>query len=579
MTTRAKFDTLPELVKPKLTDIAVELIPQTELKPASTAGRGSMLVADAQSSSVSDVKKSSSGYEWKSWTLSFSLSNVRTLVKRVNDFLEVYAKVMAAVVQILKIIRLFSGLTKSIAMFIQFMIKMIAESLKELVDSLASTGIYLCVIMDKKGPNQFALGGSDTHGGFQELISRINFVCSSSDDPDAPRFNDPKDRVGGVIIASVAGMNNPRLIKDLQDNVKKILDLFGLGSPYPDPAVNFKAKAGLYKDFSDRSTKDKKIGVVLTWEDPERHVDGFAVYRATSPRGSPRSIMKYGVPLPYRIPGEQITYVNTVRGNPFYRYTDFDVKEDVQYYYKVYSTYDEDWLGKTPDMQDVGSPAATPFRMAKCKRCIPISELKGHTVQKLNGEFLDAILDWRSDWQSLTVRSVMSKQLDVLFAKIDLVTDKLLGAVNSSSAAMSKYIGIYEKKLGKIIDVMEAIQEIIELLMSFTLRGTFLVLTLPVEEGGMAGFVDRLNSASRLDNVEKENKQPDNPFAVSQGGIAQFTERGVYFGLIMLFGYPFVDKERLDEMFLPEETGGVEVKIKATQKAVETLLKLLGLGG
>jgi hypothetical protein len=104
-------------------------------------------------------------------------------------------------------------------------------------------------------------------------------------------------------------------------------------------------------------------------------------------------------------------------------------------------------------------------------------------------------------------------------------------------------------------------------------------MTLPVEEGGMAGFVDRLNSASRLDNVEKENKQPDNPFAVSQGGIAQFTERGVYFGLIMLFGYPFVDKERLDEMFLPEETGGVEVKIKATQKAVETLLKLLGLGG
>jgi hypothetical protein len=320
---------------------------------------------------------------------------------------------------------------------------------------------------------------------------------------------------------------------------------------------------------------------VLTWQDPDRHVDGFAVYRATNPKGKPRSKRVSGVPQPYRVPGEQITYINTVRGNPFYRYTDFDVKENVQYYYKVYSTYDKDWLSENPDMQDVGSAVATPFRMAKCKKCIPISELKEHTVQKLNGEFLNPFSEeyWRSDWQSLSVRSVMPKQLDVIFAKIDLITDKLLGAVNTSSSAMTKYLNIYERKIEKIIDVMKLIQEIIELLMSLTLRGTFLVLKLPIEEGGMEGFVDRFNSASRLDNVEKENKEPDNPFVASQGGISQFTEKGVYFGLILLFGLPSLDKDRLEEMFIPEKTGAVEGQIKATQKAIETLLKLLGLGG
>ena len=189
---RIKFDVFPELVKPKLEDLDVEIISFPSIVQLANE-----LIADFNSNSQ---QKDLRGYDWYSWSLDLRLDNIAQLSGFMRQFLENLNNINRVIVQVLKILRIFNSDLKSIARLIQFLLKRVVKELKEFVDSLTSSGIYLSVIspnFDKKFPKYT----NPIYGGYQEFIRRVNATCLASSDPDAPKFNDSRDKVGGVIIA------------------------------------------------------------------------------------------------------------------------------------------------------------------------------------------------------------------------------------------------------------------------------------------------------------------------------------------------------------------------------------------
>jgi hypothetical protein len=576
---RVKFDVLPEFVKPKLDGLDVETISLSDLLPTSTANIGSDLQRNKQgtASSEEDVQQTGS-YDWRSWSLSLSLSNMESVVKVIETFLKNLDKVSQIITQVLKIIRLFSGNVKSIAMFLNFLIKKVAEELKSFLESFTSAGLYMSIIspnFDKKFP-RFTI---PVYGGFREFITRVNATCTSSSDPDAPKFNSPKDKVGGVIIGMLGGTNDPTFLSDLIDNFRVLSQFFGFQNPLPTPPKNFRAKAGFYRN---RESGSKKMGVRLTWNTPDTPVTKYLVYRSTSLSGKLKKVTQDGVETTIKVVGEQITEIKNIFGKVSYRYDDFTVEDGKQYYYKIYSVMGDEFFETNPILEDVKSPIAAPLLTASPRNEIPLSELKKYTTLAINGELLSPF-DFEGEWQSITVRKMVGSALDSLFTKIDALADKLTGLVDTGSNATTDYLKFYAKRVQTLLDVVTQFTEIIQRLMAFNLRGSFMLLRLPIEEGGMDNFLSRFNQASRIGSTKPEDHSVvhtaiDNPVVISKNdAIAQYSESGIMFGVILLFGFPEITTERLTEMVPLDEVDSLKEKLENTEKAITVLLKLLGL--
>jgi hypothetical protein len=575
MGVRVKFDMLPEFVRPKLDDLDVTTITLSDLLPTSNLGKSSGIVRSSQNSQPSAQQNSSKGYHWKSWELSLSLSNMESAAKAVETFLKQLDKLTKVITQLLKVMRLLSGNVKSIAMFLKFAIKIIAKELKNFLDSFASSGIYMSVIapsFDTKSPKYTI----PVFGGFREFITRVNATCSNSPDPDAPRFNSPKDKVGGVIIGMIGGVNDKEFLSNLINNFRILSEFFGFQNPMPTPPKNFRVVAGFYSN--PNRSGDKSVGVRLSWERQDTPVSSYIIYRSTSPKGILKNAKQDGADVIVRVLGEPFIEVPIVAAKLFYRYTDFDVDPGTRYYYKVYSVVGSNFFEANPTLEDIKSPIATPLIPAVPREVIPLSELAKYTTLGINGELLMPF-NFEGDWQSFTVRTMLGKTLDGIFGQIDALADKLIGQVDTGSSATTAYIDFYAKKVSDLLDTITKFRAIIERLMAFNLRGSFMVLNLDVQEGGMANFVQRFNQASSIDNTQNGLKKPgDSPLAVSQNnGIAKYTEQGIMFGIIILYGYPEITTERLLEVVPLDQVKDLEKRIKNTETAVHTLLKLLGL--
>jgi len=577
---RIQFDVDPELVKPKLDDLDIDTVSfETDIK-VPTADRKPV----SQTGGRSDASAQELGYKWKSWSLNLSLENVGTIVEKTESFLEILDSIVKKIVIIMKILRLLSSDLKSFSVLLKFLLKLIVKQLKEFIESLASTGLYVSFIspdFDKKTP-KFTI---PVFGGYQEFIKRVNVTCLNSTDPDAPQFDDPSDTVGGVILAMLAGTNDPSLLADMLHNFCIIGQFFGFDCPNPSPPKNVKARAGLYRN-SNTTSKGKELGIKLSWEPPETPVTGYAIYRDTSPMGIlNKNKGPDGKDHEYRTYETFLQEVEAIPGRSRYTYTDFDITEGDprkpnRYYYKIYSLVGLDFLENNPTIQRVQSPIASPTVSAVARNCIPISELDKYTLVTVNGE-LALPINLEGDWKTLTVRNMLGKPLDNLFRRMDALADKLGGLVTTGSDAASRFIKLLEKRVGFILKIVKSIKEVIERLLAFSLRGTFMCLTLAPEEGGMMGFVERFNEAANTPTTQTDlSQEKDTPIAVStDGGIAQYNDQGIMFGVILLYGFPTINPDRLKRLVLPEETKQFEKKLEASQKAIETLLNLLGLGG
>jgi hypothetical protein len=577
MSVRIKYDIVPDFVRPKLEDLDIPTVTLEEytLKPS------------PQIAATIDLPKegsNSGGDSWYNWTISLSLDGIDVAVSGAETFFKKLDQITQTITQILKLIRLLSGNVLSASAFLKFAIKQLVKLLKEFIDSLASTGIYSSLIIpdfDKTFPKY----NIPTFGGYQEFITRVNSTCLSSSDPDAPKFVDA-DKVGGVIIAMLGGVDDPDYLRNLMDNFKKLANLFGFKIPYPSAAHKFKATPGFYSK-SGIST----LGVKLTWEAPDSPVGSFFVYR---------KLKSASIPVVYNIDGVDVNVdvftmddpILKMKYNPLkasYSYIDFDVTQESTNIYKVYSVFGDDYLEKHPYLKSRSSPVATPQVVANVPtECIPLSELKKYMNLTISGELLSP-LDLEGDWQSFTVRNMLGNQIDGMFNNLDALSEKLIGLVSTGSDAMTGYLKFYGKRVEMLLEIIEKIKDLTARLASFTQRGTFMVLNLPLENGGMRGFTDRFNKAcnSGLNDTKDTPKDKKSlaDFLKSavkvekNAPISEFNEKGIMFGLILLYGIPdLTNPERLKEIAPENRIAYMKNQYKATEKAISTLLKMLGLG-
>ena len=103
----------------------------------------------------------------------------------------------------------------------------------------------------------------------------------------------------------------------------------------------------------------------------------------------------------------------------------------------------DNYLEDNPHLKDVNSPIATStIKVTVPKECIPVSELKDRMNLAINGELLTPF-DFEGDWQSVTVRRMISKPLDSAYRNLDALSDKLVGLVDTGSDAITAYLKFY----------------------------------------------------------------------------------------------------------------------------------------
>jgi hypothetical protein len=575
MSVRIKYDIEPEYVKPKLEDLDITVITPEEYQLASSTS-----VTETEEVKNREEEEKDS---WYNWTLSFSMEDAETTVKGVRKFLKALNEISNTVTQLLKIIRLLSGNVNTTSTFIKHLVKLLVKELKEFIDSLTSTGIYMSLIVPEFNKT-FPKYVIPTFGGYQEFIKRVNNTCLSSNDPDAPKFAD-EEKVGGVIIAMLGGVNDPTYLRMLVDNFKTLAKFFGFQIPYASPAANLRAIPGLYKDKGKKS-----IGVKLTWEAPQLPVGSFFVYRSTKgSRGVPENpkivtLDKTRYLFTLDDPIVKIKY-NILKAT--YSYIDFDVAENTDHFYKIYSVYGDDYLEENSFLKYINSPVATRVVRAQVQReCIPVSELDKHANIGINGEILSPF-DFEGEWQSATVRRMLGNQIDDMCNGLDALADKINGLVDTGSEAINKYLDFYKERLEDFLDIINKLRAVIEKLTDFSMKGTFMVLNLPLEEGGMRGFVDRFNEACNSGNSSSQTSGGDltideflkQSVSIEKNtAIRTFNEKGIMFGLILLYGIPdFTNEDRVKEFSLKGDINNMKRNFQKTEKAISTFLKMLGL--
>lgn len=576
MSVRIKYDIVPDYVKPKLDDLDVQTVTLQEYK---------LQPPETPPSAVNPVLScgDQGGDSWYSWTISLKLEGIDTTLIGSENILKKLDKITQAMTQIIKILRLLNGNVLSSSAFLKFAIKALVKELKEFIESISSSGIYSSLIIPNF--NKTLPKYSIPHfGGYQEFITRVNNTCLNSTDPDAPRYKG-KDKVGGVIIAMLGGFNDPEFLGNLIDNFKKLTELFGFPSPYPNPAEKIKATPGFYNKKGV-----KTLGVKITWEAPDNPVGSFFVYRTKS---------KNPIPVMYKIDGvdreikqfsneDPIAKVKCIMVKPTYSYIDFDVEPETAYYYKIYSVYGDDYLERHPKFKSNDSPIATRAVLVHVPaECIPLTELKKYMNVAINGE-ISPLVNLQGEWQSASVRNMLGKQIDDIYSGLDVLSERLIKYVNTSSDALSEYIKFYAKRIEDLLEVVTKLRGLTVRLSSFTMRGTFMVLRLPLEQGGMSGFVERFNKAcnsSSSDRKEttKDKKSLKESFKDASkpeknAPIAKFNEKGIMFGVILLYGTPDTSSDRLKEIVPESRIASLKDQYKTTEKAISTFLKILGLG-
>lgn len=586
MGTRVKFDILPEIVSPKLDDLDVTTISFEDMLPLNIA----FSTSDAKRPDDSGGNQNAltKGYNWRSWSFNLSLSNIQGLAKFVKNLLVELNRINQQIIQLLKIVRFFNSDLKSIAFFLKFLLKQLVKQLKQLIDSLASTGgIYVSIVWPIQDRTQ-AKYTIPIYGGFQEFIKRVNYVCLNSSDPDAPKFREDKDKVGGVIIAMLGGTEDPEFLDNLFHNYKVLSQFFGLESHAPNPPKNFKVTAGIYKNRANNQIYQP--GVLLSWEAPTTPVTGYVIFRAKDVKGVVEAVILKDInskskenkdkTVTIHIPDrKEITIVKHVIGKSVYKYYDFSAGVDTTYYYKIYSIVGDNYLKDNPLYRDVKSPIATQFLAATPKACVNPKEIEKYTSVGINGEILDPFIDLAGDWYSFSVRTMIGKPLDDAFRKLDALADKLSKYVDTAGNTMSAYLKFLGQRIERLLDIMNSVEDTIDRIDQFNVRGTFMVLELYPKEGGMYGFMDRFNEACQTSNAETGLKTgSDNPFAVDRGGgIAQYDDKGIMFGLILLYGFVDPKDERLLDYVPKHELAAVKRDMKQTETAIGVLLEMLGL--
>lgn len=570
---RLKFSVEPDFVLPKIED---------------DSNRISSLFSDAFGDLLSDSdfrvstepddspEETSSGeLVWKEWSLGIDLSAYESIAEDSQKVLESLDAISQVLVIVLKILRIFSNSLKSLTGGLKVIIKMAVKTITQTIESLSSIGGYATAIIpdfdERSSIFQFPI-----NGGFQEFKSRVSASCLSTTDPNAPKFG-PKDLVGGWVIAMGSGVNDPELLADMVKNFEILAKFFGFKNPMPSPPRNFKATPGLYNEPGSATT-DKKLGVKLTWEHPGTPVSGFQLSRSKNYKGSITkeiiegksvNVMKYAnedfneeSPVEFKV----------IPGKLKYSYIDFEVEDNQPYYYIVHSTAGFEFFREGGFFERVSSPIATQPVGVIPRNCIPISELQKYLTLDEDGNPVDPS-NLESEWVVVTVRSLLGNQMDQLLNLLDKTANKLLGIVATPSDAINDYIQFYEQRIRGYMNTVNKISNIIQRISSYKLQGSVLLLDVPIEAGGIEGFVNRFNSAEIDPQFVNTGQGRQTAGVSSNVGDLE----GIFAGVVIIWGFPSLEGKGIDYLVPPEDRDNFASEIEKSQEAIETIKSLLGL--
>lgn len=561
MSVRAKFDREPEDVIPKAEESRVETFADAfseESVRASVSG-------SRPGTEIEDDK-------WTTWSMGFNFEGLEAGVSSLESVVKNLTIVQEQISQLLKAMRFFSGGVMSLTGALNYAVKQVSEEINEFISSLVSTGLYMNVIapgFDRKDKSY----SIPVNGGYREFISRVNSSCLSSTDPDAPRFRDPSDRVGGVIIATLGGTDDPDYLHDMVHNFSKLGDLFGFMSPFPTPSKYLKAVPGFYKKDSV-----KRVGIKLTWEAPDIPVKFFYVYRTEDVHGVSKPYIRNGKQIPNTVfASEPLVKIPARLGKTVYKYIDFDAPEKVPVYYKVYSVPGDDYFEENPEMESITSPIASPHVSAMMpEECIPLSELEAHMNMSVTGELLSPV-DLEGEWKSVSARKMFGNIVESMFTTLDALTKQLQGYISTGGAAVKDYTEFYENRIQKLLQIIQNFRNAMIGLSSFTLRGTFMVMRLPAEEGGMQGFVDRFNRACSQGRAKATGEGMFSAGVEKNSPIALYSEEGIMYGVVLLYGVSGRGSVESGDILSQSKMQAVERDATRSVESVATLLRMLGL--
>jgi len=516
-------------------------------------------IPDSLNDSNNILNKSGGRYDWKDFTLGIDVSKYKDFVDGANKFLTFMDNVVTKPLTIaVRLLRLVSSDIKSVNRLLGVVIRVLVKKIQQFIESLASFPIAATVIIPDVDKRVYNFENPLNYG-FDELKARVTSACLDINDPYAPKFG-PESKVGGLVIAGMAGQNDPDNFSNMLENFEILASLFGISNPMPSRPTNVMATPSLSK--KKEWLEDHPPIITISWNHPGTNgIHGFWVYRCKIYDGVNKSITVNGADqniLIYEDSDFEPVYIKSLIGRPKYSLEDKNVIEGTKYFYIVYSVPSKNWFTKKPIYEDIRSPIASNRVTATPVKCIPISELQKYMILDQDGNTVDPE-SIKTQWLSLSIRSLLGPSFGFIFDRMNSFSESLIGFTTTSSDAATNFVDFYANKIQGYLSIVTSIKNIINILLSYRLKGTIMYLTLDFEQGGTEGFVKRFNEATM------------DPEAVDV--------RGVYFGIVIVAGFPVINKDTAKLYFPKNEADEYERELKNSMSAWNFFQETLIGGG
>jgi len=527
-----------ELVKPKIEE------------DTTAVSFSDLLGFTVQPSSTAFAERSpgttTSSYDWKNWTLNFGLSDVQKFVNGADYVLSTLQIISETISSTAKILRLFSNDLKSVSRLLKTVSNALVSSIRGFTESLASTPLAVTLILPDVDKRKSGFV-NPINMGFQEFKTRVSSACLNPNDPGAPKFEEP-DQVGGIVVAGIAGQNDPNALFDTLRNFDILSRFFSFKNPNLSSPQNVTLKAGRYG-------KDDRFGVKVIWDHPGTlGIKNFAIFRSRYHNGYISNVEYNGKPVTINVfededfNNNEPVIKSALLTRPKFSYIDYEVEEGVQYHYVVYSLPSKDYLEKVPVMKSLKSPLASNRVSIVARNCIPVSELREKLLLDVDGNPVDPDF-FDSEWISLNVRSLLGTEFENILRRLERYVDIFNGWVTTGSDAITQYVDFYSNRIRQYTNIIKTIQDTIQTISQYRLGGSILYLELELENGGIENFVRRFNDATISPDVLELD--------------------GIYFGIVIVYGFPNFNSRTYKLYFPQEEIDQLQTRLDMSKSSKE----------
>lgn len=474
------------------------------------------------------------------------------------------------------------------------------EQLKEVMTSIASTGMYILPIL----PAEMEIAGvvSKSNSGVPLSVSMravsdklassarsgnpmsafytdFGKAATSKSDPNRPIFNNAGDYVGGFALFLDSATNAADLIQDIQAFWKLTGNLINTDALSVKPPENFKATAVMAPKQGTTLlfNSDNLLGditrsllpgsnnypaVQLTWKSGPTlpGFSGWHLYRLTqavpdiktNDEGDPIKDSEGKVVYDYTDPtfneGKPV-FLSNVAGVANNEHLDFDVVEGTTYYYWLVPTFFDKGTKKYIDGSKMSASAfATAINCIPDDQAIPV-------VQTPEGFLPGNHPEDPPYWRSVTVRDILGKQLDLAYKSLYNTIQRLMKSAETSVYQQNELLKLLETKLEQLALVLDQTQEILADMKSLKFSGSAMSLMLPAKEGGMENFIKRVKSAKVPDDVAEDQApakqadiyykakeiRKDLPANADGNRKPKVGTCSIYAAVVVVFGWPGAD--------------------------------------